>query len=52
MEDPPYSCDRWGEEEGLMTLGEVITRGGTVGGYLNRVIFEGDDGVFHEGGEG
>ena len=42
----------WGEEEGLMTLGEVITRGSAVGGYLNRVIFEGDVGVFPEGGEG
>jgi hypothetical protein len=52
VEDPPYSYGRWGEEEGLMTMGEVITRGAAVGVYLNRVIFEGDVGVFHKGGEG
>ena len=52
MVDPLYSCRTWGEERGLMDLGEIITRGAAVGGYLNRVIFEGDDGVFREGGEG
>ena len=41
-----------GEEDGLMAMGEGIPRGAAVGGYLNRVLFEGDVGVFHEGGEG
>ena len=35
-----------------MAMGEVVIGGAAVGGYLNRVLFEGDVGIFHEGGAG